>query len=265
MAQQEAEPEAIGEEMATPTGRAIKILELVAANGSISIGELISATNIPRPTIQRLVSNLEMVGYLHKQSIRGQYGVGSRFIQTAQNAVAGALTNASSHSLLVELSQQIGESVSLGTLRGGEVYYFDSVVSESPLTFRFQTGQGTPLHCSSSGHLFLADMTDTQLKTYLDTGPWKPVTSATITAPKKLKIVVQSVREQSYATNKSGLVDGVVGIAVPVTGSNGRTLAALSVAAPMSRKAITELEAHLPLLRETSERISKALVPTKSE
>lgn len=259
MSTNQNDDEHVSEDMATPTGRAIRILELVASNGTISIGDLIATTRIPRPTIQRLVSNLEMVGYLQKKSVRGRYGAGARFIEMAQNAVAGALTNASSHSLLVELSKQIGESVSLGALRGGEVVYIDSVASESPLTFRFQSGQGTPLHCSSSGHLFLADMTDSQLENYLDTGPWRSVTPATITKPAELRRVITLVRQQQYATNASGLVEGVSGIAVPVSGSNGKTMAALSVAAPMTRKSVADLESQVGKLNETANRISQSL------
>ncbi len=250
------------EEMTTPTGRAIRIIELVAAKGPLSLAEIISSTEIPRPTVSRLVGNLEMIGYLQKYSMRGQYGVGSRFVQTAQDVVSGALTQAPSHSLLLELSRRLGESVSLGMLQAGEVVYIDSVSSDSPLTFRFQSGLGTALHCSSSGHLFLADMNPDQFERYLQTGPWQAVTPQTITHPTKLKNAITSVQKRGYATNSSGLVEGVVGIAVPVTGPNGRTIAALSIAAPATRKTIADLEDHLPELIDVALRLGQALRPT---
>jgi IclR family acetate operon transcriptional repressor len=252
----------LSEEMTSPTERTIRILELVAAKGPLSLADIISSTKIPRPTVARLVGNLEGIGYLQKQSRRGHYGVGYRFIQTAQDTISGALTQAPINSLLTELSKQLGESVSLAILRAGEVIYIDNVASDSPLTFRFQSGLHTSLHCSSSGHLFLADMNQDQFDNYLKTGPWQAVTPKTITSPAKLKKVIISVQKRGYATNSSGLVEGVAGIAVPVIGSNGRTIAALSVAAPTTRKSIVNLEAHLPKLKDVALRLGQILLLT---
>jgi DNA-binding IclR family transcriptional regulator len=144
-------PDVISESAtASPTERAFNILELVARTEATSIGEMISALGIPRPTVSRMVANLEASGYLRKAAGRGRYVIGPRLVNIAEDILRATAAQASSHVVLMELSQAAGESCSLGVMRGGEVIYLDSVASSAPLTLQFLAGQSAPLHCTSS-------------------------------------------------------------------------------------------------------------------
>ncbi len=244
---------------ASPTERAFNILELVARTEAISIGEMISALGIPRPTVSRMVANLEASGYLRKAAGRGRYVIGPRLVNIAEDILRATAAQASSHVVLMELSQAAGESCSLGVMRGGEVIYLDSVASSAPLTLQFLAGQSAPLHCTSSGQIFLADMPKRQLDGYLQTGPWASYTPRSITEPQELAELVEQVREKRYATNDSGFVMGVVGIAVPVLGTEDRPVACLSIASPAVRKTVADLEGLLPKLRTAATRIGRAM------
>ena len=244
---------------ASPTERAFNIIELVARAEAISIGEMISALGIPRPTVSRMVANLEAVGYLRKGDGRGRYVIGPRLVNVAEDILRATAAQAPCHAVLMELSRVVGESCSLGVMRGGEVVYLDSVSSNAPLTLQFLAGQVVPLHCTSSGQIFLADMPQHQLEDYLRTGPWAPYTPNSITEPKRLAELVEQIREKGYATNDSGFVMGVVGIAVPVLGTEDRLVACLSIASPEVRKSIVDLEGLLPELQMAANRISRAM------
>lgn len=244
---------------ASPTERAFSILELVARTGTASIAEMISVLGIPRPTVSRIVASLEGYGYLRKTSGRGRYVIGPRLIGMAEDVLRATAGQAASEAVLLDLNRAIGETCSLGVMRGGEVVYLNSVASNAPLTLRFEAGQRAPLHCTSSGHLFLASMAKSQFDAYLGTGPWTAYTPRSITEPADLAARIQQVRETGYATNESTFVTGILGIAVPVTGQDGRLLASLTVSAPSARRTIPELERWLPRLRAAAERIGRAM------
>jgi len=244
----------------SPTERAFNIIELVAKTGEISIAEMIAALGIPRPTISRMVAILETSGYLRKTSGRGRYVIGTRLVNVAEDILRATAAQAPSHVVLMELSRAVGESCTLGVMRGGEVIYLDSVSTNAPLTLQFLAGQSAPLHCTSSGLLFLADMPKKQLDNYLKIAPWEPYTPHSVTKSQELAKMVNKVRDQGYATNDSGYVMGVVGIGVPIYGNDGCIIACLSVAAPAVRKTIAELEIMLPRLRAAALRIGRAML-----
>ena len=244
----------------SPTERAFNIVELVAKTGEISLGEMIAALQLPRPTISRMVANLEAGGYLRKTTGRGRYVIGTRLVNFAENILRGTASQASSHVVLMELSRAVGESCALGAMRGGEIIYLDSVSTNTPLTLQFLAGQSAPLHCTSSGLLFLSDMPKNRFDDYLKIAPWEAYTPHTVTMAKDLVELIEEVRDQGYATNDSGYVMGVVGIAVPIYGNGGSIISCLSVAAPSVRKTIPELEQILPRLRDAADRIGRTML-----
>ena len=243
----------------SPTERVFRILEVVASRGTTSISEIISTSGIPRPTVSRTVAGLENDGYLRRTTGRGRYSVGTRLVEVASNVLRSTASQAATDTVLLELNRIVGETCSLAALRGGEVVYLGSVASDAPLTLQFEAGHKAPLHCTSSGQLFLGEMSNAQFRAYLKSGPWNAYTRHTITDPARLTRIIEQVRAQDFATNQSTFVDGVMGIAVPVRDSNGRLLACVTVSAPSSRKSIDDLMSNLTELRSAADRLGRVL------
>jgi DNA-binding IclR family transcriptional regulator len=232
---------------------------VVASKGAASIGEIISTSGIPRPTVSRTVAGLENDGYLRRTTGRGRYSIGARLVEVASDVLRSTASQAATDTVLLELNRKIGETCSLAALRGGEIVYIGSVASDAPLTLQFQAGHKAPLHCTSSGHLILSEMSKRQFDAYLESGPWHAYTRQTITDPARLTRIIKEVRAQGFAINQSTFVDGVMGIAVPIRDSKGRLLACLTVSAPSSRKSIADLTSHLSELRSAADRLSRVL------
>ncbi|TDY15718.1 IclR family transcriptional regulator [Paraburkholderia sp. BL6665CI2N2] len=254
-----AEPEV------SPTERAFHIIEMTAQLGRVSTVDIITALGIPKTTAHRLVSNLEELGFLEHGIERGRYQVGPRLLELATNVLTTAFSHGPVHALLMELSRRTSETVSLGVMRGSEVVYVDSAIGNSPLTLNFQKGHRTPLHCTSSGRVFLANMDQKQLDAYMLSGPWEPITPYTIVDPDRLRQEIDMVRTQGYATNDSEFAIGVVGAAVPIAARNGRVIACLSISAPKARKSLEDITLFVPTLQAAALRITKILSVTKSD
>jgi DNA-binding IclR family transcriptional regulator len=243
----------------SPTERAFHVIELVARSRTVSTVDLMSALGIPKTTAHRLIGNLEELGFLQHGIERGRYQVGPRLLELATSILSGTAAHGPIHALLMELSRRTTETCSLAVMRGAEVVYIDSVIGNSPLTFQFQQGQRAPLHCTSSGRVFLAHSEKKQLEAFLLSGPWEPITPYTIVDPDRLRQEIALVRKQGYASNDSEFAIGVVGAAVPVFGQNDRVVACLSLSAPKARKSLEDMVLYVPQLQSVANRIARIL------
>ena len=243
----------------SPTERAFHIIEMTAQLGRVSTVDVVAALGIPKTTAHRMVGNLEEFGFLEHGIERGRYQIGPRLLELATNILAASTSHGPIHALLMELSRRTSETVSVGVMRGSEVVYIDSAIGNSPLTLNFQKGHRAPAHCTSSGRVFLAHMEKKQLDAYMLSGPWEPVTPYTIVDPDRLRIEIDQVRKQGYASNDSEFAIGVVGAAVPIAGPIGRVMACLSISAPKARKSLEEVTLLVPMMQATALRITKIL------
>jgi IclR family transcriptional regulator, acetate operon repressor len=243
----------------SPTERAFHIIEMTAQLGRVSTADVVTALGIPKTTAHRLVGNLEDFGFLEHGIERGRYQIGPRLLELATNILAASTSHGPIHALLMELSRRTSETVSLGVMRGSEVVYIDSAIGNSPLTLNFQKGHRAPVHCTSSGRVFLANMEKKQLDAYMLSGPWEPITPYTIVDPDRLRLEIDQVRKQGYASNDSEFAIGVVGTAVPIAGPNGRVMACLSISAPKARKSLEEVTLLVPMMQAAALRITKIL------
>ncbi len=259
MAQRELKPVKLSAEDVSPTERAFGVLEMLGRSGTVGVSDLVTALGIPKTTAHRLVGNLEEYGYLQKAFDRGQYTVAPRLLELASSIMHSAMTQAPIHAVLMDLTRRIGETSSLGMMRGTDLIYIDSATADSPLTLLFQSGQRAPLYCTSSGRVVLAHMDKRQLDSYLMSGPWERMTPFTIVDPAQLQQEIERVRAQGYASSESEFVVGVVGAAVPVYGPTNKLVACLSISAPSARKALTDLVEVIPLMQNASKRITRIL------
>lgn len=243
----------------SPTERALETLEILARKNHFAVSEVMTELDLPKTSAHRLVNNLETFGYLESGLESGKYQAGPKLLELALGVLASSVYQSPVHTLLVELARKTDETCSLGVIKGSEIIYVDSAISKSPLTLYFERGHKAPLHCTSSGRIFLADMPDRLLTAYLMSGPWEQVTPNTIIDPDHLRREVQKTRDMGYAVNDSEFVLGVVGVAVPVYDLNGRVIACLSVSAPHVRKSLADMINAVTLLQATSDKITRVL------
>ena len=243
----------------TPVARLFAVLELASKMGMISAADVVYLLDLPRPTAHRMIATLEGLGFLQKMPIKGKYAVAPKLIGLSTAILASTIVYAPIQTLLTAIAQRTSETCGLAVMSMGEVEYIASVMGQSPLTLQFQAGQRAPLHCTSSGQVFLANHEPGQLAKFLTTGPWEPLTEFTVTDPKMLADRLRKVRAQEFASNDSEYIVGVVGAAVPVRNKDGQVIAALTISAPRSRRSLNEINAAVPTLKTYAERLSRAL------
>src|SRR5688572_26053465 len=84
--------------------RSLKLLETVAAAGrGLSLSDLASAIEVPKPTVFRLAHRLEQGGYLVREPGRGGFTVGPRLLRLSLDTVRTSGTNAERHAIMKAL------------------------------------------------------------------------------------------------------------------------------------------------------------------
>lgn len=234
----------------SPVVRAVRILTAVArGEEAISLADLSQAVELPKTTVHRLAGLLEREGLIARDPITRQYVVARGLHDLAFHAIRGAPVHRSREMLLRGLSEELGETVNLGVLSGGEVIYVERVESAWPLRMDFKPGSRVPIHCTAIGKLLLA-FAPRRVREPLIVGvPLKGYTRQTITDVARLREELRVTRRRGHSEDNEEFLAGVCCLAVPVRNARGRVIAGLAVSAPSARLPLDRARAEVPRLQ----------------
>src|SRR5436190_22170189 len=108
----------------TPTMRLFALLEVMAAKDQrYSLQGLVEATGLPKPTLHRMLQQLESANLLQREGDGRHYGTGVRLRRLAEDLLMNDSQRGARHAVLRRLVDELGESCNITTLSGGEVVY----------------------------------------------------------------------------------------------------------------------------------------------
>jgi IclR family acetate operon transcriptional repressor len=233
--------------------RGLIMLEQVArAQRPISATEIIEQMNLPKPSVNRILSQLEEEGFLQREPVKKRYLPGPRSSKFVLSIMSNDALGAPRHAILQALSDEIGETCNCTMLDGDRTVYFDRVEANWPIRIQLPIGSRLPLHCSASGKLFLAHMKPRLRQRLVFAAPLKRNTDRSITDPELLLAELKRIKSDGVGVDNEELMDGMVAIAVPVFNPSNEICFTLAVHAPKARKSLDELRQYLPSLRNAA-------------
>ena len=235
---------------------------VVTAGRPLTVSELVVLLGVPKPTMHRIVRQLDDDGFLVREPQSRGYVPGPRLLNFAIGVMQTSLRSAPRHAVLAKLSARTGETCNFGMISHNAVVYLDRIESAWPLGLRFEAGSRVPLHCTSMGKLLLAYQPKRRREQLISGLPLHRYTKNTITDPEKLETQFASIRKRRYSIDDQEFLDGVVALAVPVHDSRGQVCAALAISAPLVRMSIEDGERHLPAMREAVEELQAIILDT---
>lgn len=242
--------------------RALDLLLLVASSQrALSMPEITAALGASKPTVFRMCQRLEASGYLEREPGGRHFRIGPSLVRLSLHAVRNGGANVERHAILKALVDSIGETCNCTMLAGGEVYYLDRVETRWPLRLHLEPGSRVPIHCTSSGKIFLAHMAKAQRDALLENLSLEPYTPSTITSRKVLEAELRKIAEQDYSIDDQEFLLGLIAVAVPIRDGDGNVVAALACHAPLARMSIADARKLLPRLRAAAKKLS-ATIPT---
>lgn len=240
-----------------PLLRAFGLLERVAsANGPVALQELATASELPKPTVYRMLAMLEDAGLVTREPDGRRIAAGPRLVRFALDVQLSEAVRAPRHAILKRLADHLGETVNLTMLDGSEVVYLDRVETEWPLRMTLQPGSHVPLHCTASGKLLLALLPAVQRRRIVAELALPRYTDNTITDRKVLTAELAAIRRNRWATDNEEYLAGLVCVGVPVRAPGGRSVACVAVHAPVARMTLDRALAHVPALTRAADALA---------
>lgn len=231
----------------------------IRSKEAVNMSQIAQSSGLPLPTVHRLVGQLEARGFLKRRVGTKRYLPGSELISLATETLRNAFAADDVRSRLVSLSRQVGEHCQLGIKVNDEIVYVETARAERSGGLYFETGGRSPLHCSSTGKLFLAELSSTELSSWLKRTVRDKLTKNTLINDSKLKRALEETRLRGWASSNEELVEGVIGCAVPIRDNSGVLIAGLGVSAPSARLTFQQLEGLIPLMQKCASGIAEAL------
>lgn len=245
----------------SPGLRLMELLELLTRHAQpLALPEVIALTGWPKPTVHRMLAQLEHGGWLVREPDGRRYAMASRLLRLAEGALSNSTQQGVRHAVLRQLVNEVGESCNLTAMSGAEVVYLDRVESAFPLRMELRPGTRVPAHCSASGKLFLAWMPSRQRHAVLDGLALTRYTAHTFTERKALEAELETIRRDGHAVDAEEFVDGLVCVAVPVFAPGQRKVrCALALQAPAARMTLGQARQQLPRLQAAAQALARTL------
>lgn len=245
----------------SPGLRLLELLDQLARQSKpMALPEVVALTGWPKPTVHRMLAQLEGGGWLVREPDGRRYAMAPRLLRLAESVLSNSTQQGVRHAVLRQLVSEVGESCNLTALSGAEVVYLDRVEAAFPLRLELRPGTRVPAHCSASGKLFLAWMAARQRRALLDGLVLTRYTAHTLTERKALESELDAIRRDGYSVDAEEFVEGLVCVAVPVFAPGHRKVrCALALQAPAARMTLAQARLQLPRLQLAAQALARTL------
>lgn len=197
----------------------------------LGITELSEALGLYKSNVHNIVSTLESMGYLTKNTHTGKYALGMKFFKLGNIALNQLNFRKIVLPHLYNLCHEFNEAMTLTVPMGLEVLCLDSIYPVSSASNRTRLGHTFPMHCTSEGKVMMAFSSEPLLEN-LTARKLVAYTPNTITDREKLKAVVEETHKNGYGYASMEFTFTNTGVSVPILDSHGHFLAALTTAGP---------------------------------
>jgi len=232
--------------------RVLEIIEEISrAERPMSPAELAFILDIPKPSIHRLLQQLEADSYV-QTNMRGLLLPGDRMHSIALGVLHSSQFKALRQAILKNIAEIIGESCGIAIPDGTEMIYYDRVQTNWPLRVNLPVGSHTPVWCTASGKLYLSSLPKERRHRIIGNLPLEKLTRNTLTEPELLEKELITIQTNELGTDNEEFIDGMVACSVPIKDQNGKLFACLFTHAPVIRKSLDELLSFESVLRKAA-------------
>ena len=213
--------------------KAILLLHALAS-GPRTASALARETGIPRATVARTLWTLADAGFVDEAE--DGWILGYELVRLGRAADPDAHLIRLARPLVAELRDASGESALVAVPRGETAFEIVLQLDGPHLIGATSwVGRTVPLHASAPGKLLLAELDEQGLGAWLAETPLAPLTRHTITTPRRLRTVLETVRRDGIAELVDELEDGLTSLAAPVHDVDGTLVAMAGISGPTAR------------------------------
>lgn len=238
--------------------KTIKILELLAEKGEISVAEAATHLDLNRSTCHRFLVTLRELGYVVQNTL-SHYRLSFRIFELGNKVANRLQVRQIAHPYLKEISNLFNETINLGYWDNNEIIHLDKIDSFEILRIDPGIGSRVPAYCTGLGKAILAFLPEEDLNNFLKSVPLEAMTQNTITNKGNLLKEFEKIRKQGFATDYEELCIGLYCVASPVFDYTNYPSYSVSIAGPSSRMTKEKINVMKEELRRICRELSKSL------
>jgi len=247
----------LGQPAANPSHirRAFKALE-VLIGGPQSASSIAVALGVNRSTALRLMTEIEALGYVHRDPETKSYALVSArfhpFIGSPQDHLDWSTVI---DPVLSSLRDEFGESAIMGVPANGTMVYLAFFPSLHQIMVRERLGTARPMHCSALGKAYLSALDERTLDSELGVLNYQGGTAVAARGPIDLRERLMEARTRGYAVDRGETVEGATCVAAPAR-IGGTLIGAIGLSGPSSRINDARITQIGQRLRDTAQRLA---------
>lgn len=225
---------------------------------TLTLSEVARHTNLPRAGVRRMLHTLVTLGIARQDG--DAFMLTPRVLQLGFSYLSSLSLREIAQPVIETLSREADEVVAISVLDGADVVYITRAEVTSVLRRSLTVGSRIPAFCTSMGRVLLAGLSPEACAATLANSERRSWTRFTTTEPAKLQREIAKVREQGWSLVVEELEIGAFGIAAPIRGRAGNTVAAINLSTNLARHSPKALVKNfLPRLLKAADQIAQHL------
>lgn len=216
--------------------RTLRILEqLAAAPQGLSLAALSSKLQSPKSSLLALLRPMCGHGYIIHGD--GRYVLGPAAFRLGVAIMPTISLTRIAAPIMRALVERCGETVIIAVLdrAAASAVYVEMIECAHSIRYTAALGTARPLYCSAAGRVLLAFAEQAFVDSYLARAQFPALTPQTLTRGAAVRRLLPQIRERKLAITVGEVASDVAGFAAPIFDHEGHVIAALTMAAPVSR------------------------------
>ena len=210
--------------------RAAKILELfLDEKNPIGITDFAQKMDLPKTTIQGIVTTLVELRFLERDQLTSKYRLGAKLFQLGMTYATNMDLISLARVWMERVCFQFREPVNLGILVGKKVLILYRVEPEKRFMTFPQSGSVVPAHTTCIGKVLFAYMREDKREEIFKDYVFDKLTENSISNLDDFRKELETVRQTGLAFDNEENFIGLMGVGGPVFNYTGQVIAAFAI------------------------------------
>jgi DNA-binding IclR family transcriptional regulator len=195
----------------------------------LAIADITEATGWPQATVHRLLASLVAMDWVEKEPATAHYRLGHGLLGPSAVVLTSSPLVERAQPLINRIAELSQANCLLAVLVGRNVVFLSRAAPGQEASTTLQAGLTRPAHASAAGKVMLAFLTPEQRgRLYRGRAQLRQFTPNTITSLDRLERELGAARANGYAIEDGEYREYMRSVAVPVHGTDGRVIAAIT-------------------------------------
>ena len=222
-----------------------------------SIAEVTREMGLPRTSVLRILTTLQSENMVQLEGKK--FSLGSSLVRLGLLAMNNLNIQTIARPVLEELTQETLETSHLAILAKDHTLIQDVCESPRPVHAASSPGAIAPLHCSSTGKVFLAYVLRERVDEIYQNIEIEQKTEKTVKTVTEIKNGIDETLAKGYGIDDEEFSLGVRCLAAPITDASGNVIAAIGITASTATFIKKKIPAFSKLVKEAAAKVSQQL------